>query len=352
MAQDYTKDLAVVIVGSGNVTKANVIDLMEDYVFGEDLDSREVKLLIPYTKNMGKGMDVVLNQWAVGADRQNPDWDIYAFVEPEAGHRSVASAKKAVQMEEENGISHESMALEVAMDNLCRLHNEGHEVAVVVLFDAESDMKLLGEIKNYNGIPILNLCEGLIDSFPGFKTTDEILKEEREREEFETKEAIRIAAEKEQEKLEKAAEAPVAKKAAAPRKRVAKKAVAPVEKPLTEKTTDVSEEKPKSVDELMAELNAEKAAAREPDHKVGDTVVVAGIPFTKHSELPSELEPVKVLPPVVDDVWADVARAQASVDGTISVKKEHLVTLGQNITKMSEAFSETIATYAKMLEEL
>jgi hypothetical protein len=79
---------------------------------------------------------------------------------------------------------------------------------------------------------------------------------------------------------------------------------------------------------------------------------VAGIPFTKHSELPSELEPVKVLPPVVDDVWADVARAQASVDGTISVKKEHLVTLGQNITKMSEAFSETIATYAKMLEEL
>lgn len=346
MAQDYTKDLALVIVGSGNVTKANVIDLMEDYVFGADLDSREVKLLVPYTQNMGKGMDVVLNQWAVGADRQNPDWDIYAYVEPDAGHRSISSAKEAVQVDH-------NCALGDAMSDLVTYKKNGHEVAVVVLYDENNkdDLGIVGDVKNYNGITVLNLCEGLVDAFPNFKTTDEILKEERAREEFETKEAIRIAAEKEQAKAQDGDEKPVAKKVAAPRKRVAKKAVAPVEKP--------QEETPRSVDELMAELEAEKLLARqgepdvdEPEHKVGDTVVVAGIPFTKHSELPSELEPVKNLAPVVDDVWADVARAQASVDGTIAVKKEHLVTLGQNITKMSEAFSETIATYAKMLEEL
>lgn len=355
MGQDYNKDLALLIVGSGNTTLNNVIDLLEDYVFGADLDSREVKLLIPYTKNMGKGMDVVLNQWAVGADRQNPDWDIIAFVEPDAGHRSIASAKEAIQIEGEHGTVLTSMAVETAMDALCRRQDNGEEVAVVVLYDENNsdDIRLVGELKNYDRIPVLNLSEGLIDSFPNFKTTDELLKEEREREEFETKEKIRLAAEKEQEAAQKAAEAPVAKKAAAPRKRVAKKAVA--------KPVEPEAEAPKSVDELMAELEAEKLLARqgepgveEPEHKVGDTVVVAGIPFTKHSELPSELEPVKTLPAPapLPDVWSDVQQAQMArlPQDKVVVSKEHLVELGEGIKDMSNAFARTIDALTKIVE--
>lgn len=372
MGQDYNKDLALVIVGSGNTSLNNVIDLLEDYVFGETLDSREVKLLIPYTKTMGKGMDVVLNQWAVGQDRQNPDWDIIAYVEPDAGHRSVASAKEAFQVDD-------GCALGDAMSDLILRQKNGEEIAAVVLYDENNpdDIALVGDLKNYNTVPVLNLSEGLIDSFPNFKTTDEILKEEREREEFETKEKIRLAAEKEQEAAQKAAEKPVAKKAAAPRKRVAKKAAAPVETPHEEKVTIAAkrvarvskdlneklapEDGVKSVDELMAELEAEKLLARqsepdaeEPEHKVGDTVVVAGIPFTKHSELPSELEPVKTLPSPapVPDVWSDVQQAAMTrlPQDKVVVSKEHLVELGEGIKDMSNAFARTIDALTKIVE--
>lgn len=372
MGQDFNKDLALLITGSGNTTLANVIDLLEDYVFGADLESREVKLLVPFDGTGGKGMDVVLNQWAVGQDRQNPDWDIYAFVEPEMGHRSVASSKEVFQVDKGD-------ALGDAMSYLVDLQKNGHEVAAVVLYDESNpeDIARVGDLKNYNSVTVLNLSEGLVDSFPGFKTTDEILKEEREREEFETKEKIRIAAEKEQEAAAKTAEAPAAKKAAAPRKRVAKKAAAPVETSHEEKVTTAAkrvarvskdlneklapEDGVKSVDELMAELEAEKLLARqsepdveEPQHKVGDTVVVAGIPFTKHSELPSELEPVKTLPSPapVPDVWSDVQQAAMArlPQDKVVVSKEHLVELGEGIKDMSNAFARTIDALTKIVE--
>lgn len=346
MAQDYNKDLYIVLVGTGKTTHKNFVDNVEDYIFG-DLAEREATLLVPYTKDLTDTMGRLLWDWAID-NEDEPNYPIHAYVEE--GHKSIALAKKTMQIEEP-GVTMTSGAIEAAMSDLVDLQQAGNEVVVVVIYDEENDVKLVGELKNYQSIPVLNV-DGMIDSFPGFKTTDEILEEERKREEFETKEAIRIAAEKEQEKANKPAPA---KKAAAPRKRAASKPVE--EKPLTEATP------------RKAAAPRKKAVAPkpEPEHKVGDTVVVEGIPFTKHSELPSELEPVKVLTDkapgvnplmtpmqVREDVWTDVAKAKGEVDTTATthyaVQKKNLVALGEGIKAMSEAHAKTIDALLNIIE--
>lgn len=249
-----------------------------------------------------------------------------------------------------------SGAVEAAMSDLVDLQKAGNEVVVVVIYDEETDVKLVGELKNYQSIPVLNV-DGMIDSFPGFKTTDEILEEERKREEFETKEAIRIAAEKEQEKAAKATTP--AKKAAAPRKRAASK---PAEdKPLTEATP------------RKAAAPRKKAVAPKPEPVEAKVV-------EEKSELPEELEPVKVIKPeimqnglgvpavVIDgtssgvhpvmtgtvddtpDLWKDVSQAQAGLTTHYSVKKENLVALGEGIKAMSEAHAKTIDALLNIIE--
>ena len=381
MGQDYDKDLYLLIVGSGNTTRANFEDNVEDFIFG-DRDSREVTLVIPYTKDMPKGLDTVLNQWAVGADRNEPNYPIVAFVEPDAGHRSISSAKDSNLLDEAQGVYADSLALEEALSYLVDKKKDNQEVAVVVLYDEEKDVKLIGEIKNYNGIPVYNI-EGMIDSFPGFKTTEELLDEERKREEFEIKEQIRIAAEKEQESQETKP---------APRKRAAKKTVAevPEEKTLTETKSRTrkaaapkatpKEESPKSVDDLLKDHPGGLAefSPKEPEFKVGDVVEVGGIPFVKHSELPDGLEPVrpqqkptvaeyKALvasgalvpedlpsPEEVPDLWKDVSRAQAAVsvpDDKLVVSKQSLAQLGEGIKEMSQAYAKTIDALTDMLRE-
>jgi len=351
MAQDYDKDLYIVLVGTGKTTHKNFVDNVEDYIFG-DRDEREATLLVPYTKDMTDTMGRILWDWAI-ADESEPNYPIHAYVEE--GHKSIALAKKTMQIDEP-GVTMPSGAIEAAMSDLVQFQKDGNEVVVVVIYDEENDIKLVGALKNYQSIPVLNL-DGMIDSFPGFKTTDEILREEREREEFETKEAIRIAAEKEQEKLAKATAAP-ARKAAAPRKRAAAKP--PAEKPLTDKP---------AAKKATAPRKATPKPAEEPEHKVGDTVVVEGIPFTKHSELPSELEPVKAiekelenmkLPEVkattqeVPDLWADVSKAQAAVSvpaDKLVVSKESMAQLGEGIKEMSQAYAKTIDALTEMLRD-
>lgn len=346
--QDYDKDLYLLVVGSGNTSRDNWEDNIEDFIFG-DRESREVTLVIPYSRNMGRGMDVVLNQWAVGADRQSPNYPIIAYVEPEAGHKSISSAKESTLLENENGVVSSSASLEAAMAYLVDKKKDNQEVAVVVLYDEAKDVELVGEIKNYNGIPVYNI-DGMVDSFPGFKTTDEILEEERKREEFETKEAIRIAAEKEQEQASGASDPKPA-----PRKRAAKKVAAglPDEKPLQEtkpRTRKVAAAKPTETPKAVEELLAESE-----EYKVGDTVVVAGIPFTKHSELPSELEPVKEIAPKLDetpDLWKDVSKAKAELGQVThySIRKENLAELSEGITEMALSFAKTMGAMTKIIE--
>ena len=345
--QDYDKDLYLMVVGSGNTSRDNWEDNVEDFIFG-DRASREATVIVPYTRDMGQGMDVVLNQWAVGADRSNPRYPIVAFVEPEAGHKSISSAKDSTLLDHENGVYATSAALEAAMSYLRDAQADDNEVAVIVLYDENKDVEMLGDIKNYNGIPVYNI-DGMVDSFPGFRTTDEILEEERKREDFDAKEAARIASEKELEKLQADADKTDAKPA--PRKRAVKKTVAAApEKPLTTTRKTAAAKKtatsPKTVEQLLAE---------QPEHKVGDTVVVEGIPFTKHSELPSELEPVKELPQKVDDtpdLWKDVSNAQTQL-GTVthySVSKESLAELSEGIQEMALSFSKTMGAMTRIIE--
>ncbi len=353
--QDFDKDLFIVLVGSGKTTLKNFVDNVEDYIFG-DRDEREATLLVPYTDKMTPALGAILNDWAVGEDEE-PNYPIRAFVQGDNGHKSVAAAKKTLQVDEPHGVAMESAAVEAAMEDLLAEQSNGNEVVVVVLYDEEKDVDLVGSLKNYNSINVLNV-NGMIDDFPGFKTTDEILKEERLREEFDAKEAERIAAEKEQEKADKPA-----KKAAAPRKRVAK---APEDKPLTE--TKQRAPRKKAV-----------APKPEPEYKVGDVVEVGGIPFVKHSELPSELEPVKELtlkptveeykaavasgalvpedlpgPDEVPDLWRDVSKAKAEVDKNevthYAVQKKNLVALGEGIKAMSEAHAKTIDALLSIIE--
>lgn len=371
--QDYDKDLYIVLTGTGTTTVKNFVDNVEDYIFG-DRDEREATLLVPYTKDLSGSLGRVLNEWAIGDDEE-PNYPIHAYVEGEAGHKSIAKATTTAPCEE-HGTVMTSGALEAAMSDLVDLQRNGNEVVVVVSYDEDQDVRLVGELKNYNSIPVLNL-NGMIDDFPGFKTTDEILKEEREREEFETKEAIRITAEKEQEKLQKAADKPTT-----PRKTAAKKAVPAVEdKPLTDKAPAKKAAAPRKRAAAKPPV-AEKPA--EPDYKVGDVVEVGGIPFVKHSELPKDLEPVQVIKPQMApadkqpltdqssgvhpvhapdtqsatdtatvDVWADVARAQGSVDTSsvthYSVQKDNLIALGEGIRAMSEAHAKTIDSLLKIM---
>jgi hypothetical protein len=364
MAQDYDKDLFIVLTGTGITTIKNFVDNVEDYIFG-DRDEREATLLVPLLPQMSGSMSRVLTEWAIGEDDE-PNYPVHVFKCAEVGHKVVAKAKEVITVTADDRVYMDSAELERAMNELVKLQREGNEVAVVVLYDEDEDVKLVGELKNYNSIPVLNL-NGMIDDFPGFKTTDEILKEEREREEFETKEAIRIAAEKEQEKLEKAANAP-AKKAAAPRKRAAAK---PVEdKPLTATKRAAKKVAPPKPEEIKKELEAESVSIgeKEPEHKVGDTVVVEGIPFTKHSELPSELEPAVVVKPqempsgavkqetlgAVPDLWADVSKAQASLSvpgDKLVVSKESMAQLSEGIKEMSLAYAKTIDAFTTILKE-
>lgn len=341
--QDYDKDLYLLVVGSGLTTRDNWEDNIEDFIFG-DRDSREVTLVIPYTKTMGRGMDLVLNQWAVGNDPESPNYPIVAFAEPDTGHKSLASVKESHLLEDEHGVAALSAALEEAMSYLVDAKADGNEVAVVVLYDESKDVRTVGDIKNYNGISVYNI-DGMVDSFPGFKTTDEILEEERKREEFETKEAIRLAAEKEQEKALGDGDSKPA-----PRKRTAKKVAAglPDEKPLqetkprTRKTAAAKQvpEAPKAVEDLLAE------------HPGGIEEFAPKV--EEKSELPKELEPVKTLPNVDDtpDLWKDVVKAKAEL-GLVthySVRKESLAELSEGITEMALSFSKTMGALTKIIE--
>lgn len=361
--QDFDKDLFIVLVGSGKTTLENFVANVEDYIFG-DRDEREATLLVPVLPQMSDSLGQVLIDWAVTEnDEGEINYPVRVFKDAQVGHKVVAKAKEVISVTDDDRVYMDSAEIERAMTELVKYQKEGNEVVVVVLYDEEKDVRLVGELKNYQSVPVLNV-DGMIDDFPGFKTTEEILKEERLREEFETKEAIRIAAEKEQEKAQKDAESPLKapRKATAPRTRKTA-AKAPEDTPLTDKPARAPRKKAaakveKALEEHPGGLDEFKQP--EPEYKVGDVVEVGGIPFVKHSELPSELEPVKVLDTSSStdtasvDVWADVARAQGTVDnGEVThyaVKKTNLIALGEGIKAMSEAHAKTIDALLEIIE--
>jgi hypothetical protein len=90
MAQDYDKDLFIVLTGTGTTTIKNFVDNVEDYIFG-DRDEREATLLVPVLPEMTGSMTRVLTEWAIGEDDE-PNYPVHVFKSAEVGHKVVAKA--------------------------------------------------------------------------------------------------------------------------------------------------------------------------------------------------------------------------------------------------------------------
>lgn len=323
--RDFTTNLTILVTGSGNSTKGNIEDNLLEWIFGSN-DSRNVKVIVPFTQNIGTGLNNFLLWGQDFFQWDSPEGDpLIAVVEPEGGHKAISHAKETQQVSKGGGF-------EAALDMLTDAWQDGNEVAVISLFEPNSsdDLHWITEAKKVNLLPVLNLCEGLIDSFEGYRTEESIMIEGAAREKFLKEEAEKDALEQ----IEK----PVAKKASAPRKRAAKKAVAPVvasslqeaEKPLQDspvgtvvevggtKFTKMGDDpfrEPKSgLDRLI-----DKSVQREEEKK-------AARPVTKDTPL----EGLSVFAP---NAWTDPAEDKILVD------RKDLADLAKGIELITGAFT-------------
>jgi hypothetical protein len=200
---------------------------MAEWIFGP-VEEREVHVILPVLSNMGGGIRNLI--------KLGQEWEFkFTVVHPDGApmDKAISALPDFVRVENERG------ALEEGLEILTQAHKDGHETAFIHAYNPEntyeqgnealSDFEIIGDAKNYQWLSTLNLCEGLIDSFQGYKSTDEILKEERLKKEFEEKQAA------EEPSSPKAA----AKKVTAPRKTAAKKV-----EPKETKALETEAEKP------------------------------------------------------------------------------------------------------------
>lgn len=327
--QDYTKDLTILVAGTGRTSVKNLEANMLDFIFGpapsegeEELE-RDVVIIVPESSDIPAGISTLL-QWG---EEHGMEFSL-------------------IQGEDDRE------AMEKAFEEIAIAHGSGRETAMVMLYDPSSkyekgsndlsDREIIGDAKNHAWLKTYNLCEGLIDSFDGFETTDERLKRERLQKEYD-------AELKRKEAEDKPVKKAVAKKATVPRKQAASKAVAAVDKPLTEEA-----QKP-----LVAPL--ETACVhyflRGDEQKDTDPLICKNcgeLDPEKPLELSGTIAIKPTLPtdlsPVPDEVWKDVAKAVPSTS-TVTVKKEDLALLGNSIKDMAVAFSDAMKVFTQILED-
>lgn len=335
--QDFDKDLVIAVAGYGTTTQANMNACMDNYVFGS-LDGREAEMIVPYhyvdvDGKMPRGMEMFLNYAKEG------DFPYLAIVGKD-GHKSISYAKDTVEAATEGvmpdpGSEGTSFALETMFSELRKAHDDGKETVFVMLYDSENerDIDTISIAKNYDWLRTLNLGQGMVDAFDNYESTEDMLKREKAEKEF----AEQKAKEEAERKAQAAAEAP-AKPA---RKRAAKKTAA---KPLVAEDKPLTDDVPPSkgpnphrdplptgnlkTDEVPAGLVEEfNALAGHPggleefqnqldrdEPKVGDTVKVGELEFTKISENP----------------FNEVSK-QVKSDDTILVAKSDLADLAQGV---------------------
>lgn len=243
MTRDFSRDLTIMVAGSGSATMAHLEESMGDWIFPDSEAEREVHVILPVLTGMGGG---IRNLVKIGLTWGFTFTVIQAKDAPMSRELSALPEESFVRMDDERA------ALEHGLSLLTEKHKSGDETAFILAYDPKStyeqgnpnlsDYEIIGEAKNYQWLTTLNLCEGLIDSFEGFKTTDEILKEERLQREFEQK------------RLEGGAEPVVQKKAPAPRKRAAKKVEPQESKPLVTEPEKPLEEPSEPITELSATI--------------------------------------------------------------------------------------------------
>jgi len=304
MTRDFSRDLTIMVAGSGNITMQALEESMGDWIFPDPDAEREVHVILPIFQEMG---GAIRNLVKLGKEWQ------FKFTVVHPINAPMNKDISALPEDSFISVDYERDALEAGLSLLTAAHRGGNETAFIMAYNPEStydqhntnlsDLEIIGEAKNYQWLLTLNLCEALVDSFEGFKTTDEILKEERLQKEFEDKQR------------EEAAKNPApAKKATAPRKRAAKK----VEKEEV-KSLPVEPEKPlEEPSDPRNELSA-------------DVPIVIGTP----------------------DIQEDIREAHAQVEKRhmVAVSKDDLAELSQNIKELTGSFGKIMDTFTRILKD-
>lgn len=325
MTRDFSKDLTIMVAGSGNATMAHLEASLAEWIFGT-VDEREVHVILPVLSQMGPGIRNLI--------KLGMEWE-FKF--------TVIQAKDAPMTRELSGVPEDSFvrmdgereALEHGLELLTERFKAGDETAFFLAYNpkstyeqgnpALSDFEIIGDAKNYRWLTTLNLCEGLIDSFEGFETTDEILKRERLQQEFEDKQRAEEAAKPQEEK-----------KAPAPRKRAAKKVPPKEPKPLVTEA-----EKP------LQEPSEAKSEGPNPHREP-----LPGNPV--HDDPRNELSadvPVVIGPS--PDIQEDIREAHDAAEKTrtIVVSKHDLAQLSTDIKELTAAFGNIMDTFTRILKD-
>lgn len=326
MTRDFNRDLTIMVAGSGNATLQSLEDSLGDWMFPDPDAEREVNVIVPVLAGMGAG---IRNLIKIGTEWGFNFTVIQAKDAPMTRELSALPDESFVRMDDERE------ALDHGLSMLTERHKAGDETAFILAYNPDStyeqgnpnlsDYEMIGEAKNYRWLQTLNLCESLVDSFEGFLTTDEILKQERLQKEFEDKQ-----------RAEEAAKPAPAKKATAPRKRTQKK----VEKeiPLDELKVD---EKP------LQESSEPKSKGPNPhrDPLPGNPV---------HDDPRNELSanvPIVIGPS--PDIQEDIREAHAQVEKrhAIAVSKVDLAQLSTDIKELTTAFGNIMDTFTRILKD-
>jgi len=380
--RDYDKPLSVILTGEGSSADANTEALLGDFVFG-NLDNVDVKFIVPFAGKTSTSMNglfkILFDNWGIAGK------DFLPIVEPDSGNRIISRAESTEQVDR-------GCSIEVALNLLGQEADKGRDVAFISLYNPDSlrDLDDLENAKRCDGLVTLNLCEGLIDSFPGYESDEDREMREALQAAYDEQEKARLAAEKEA--APKPALKTAAKKATTPRKRAAVKSLeaedvpaveesekAPVA-PHTHKFVWVDDNKGKcgsycecgQEDTGGTSRLVANAVAREAEKKAAKGLALSAEikvgSVTKSDETPSIKEIAAELV-TADDVWKDVAAAapaqptleytatdvelitqqQKNLADTIMVNKADIVELADAMQEMSNGFSKALSAYRRMV---
>jgi hypothetical protein len=326
LERNYTKDLSILVMGSGKTTKENLNSNFLDWVFGT-AESREVRLVLPMFAKLPAGIRTVID-WGIQSEAD------FQVIQTKGAPltRDLSELDDIVRTEDADE------TLKTAFETLRSFENTD-EVFVVMLFNEESeysqgdptptDMHMLAEAKAA-GFNVVNLCMGMNDIFPGYETPEEIEHAEKVTAEFEAQQEI--------ENPKPARKRAAAKKATTPRKRAASK---PVESESTEPVNE-PESRLAGLDKLIqdsVEREQAKSVARVENlttPELSATVVLSS-------------EGTKVIPDLVH-VPAEVAKPKSPWDAS-SRQDDLLIQLVGNIQDMGNAFTATLGTLVEMVQE-
>lgn len=337
--RNYDNPLTFILTGSGVSAEKNTRALLEDYIFG-NVDNVDVKVIVPFS---GKTSAVMTDALKILAEWGITGKDFLPIVEPDSGHRSISAALTAVQVDQGD-------AMNVALQTLAEEANAGRDVAFVCFYD-HNNVRDLGDLegaKDCEGLLTLNVCEGMIDSFPGYESEADRIIRESLQEAHDEQEKAKAAEEKAS--APKPARKTAAKKAATPRKRAAAKPVVVEDEIVTPEAQEALAAPSRGTAGLVADAVAREAtrkAEREAKTELSGTIM------TNKPELPKDLEPAKLVPPMPDviEVWEDVAKAAAPTGGTVVVQKADLANITEGIKIMAAGMSQIMDAYNNILGE-